>query len=122
MFSISGILSQRGSDAGLWTQGLAGAGPWRLAFGAAEGPLRSAMRLLPCQLPLRDSDFSWGSRAVPRGAAAVASGEEMQARALRRALGSVSGLSLVGRAGRGGEVRASLGSLGPDGWGQQQDY
>lgn len=42
------------------------------------------------------------------GAAAVVSGEEMQARALRSELGSVSGLSLVGRTGRGGEVRASL--------------
>lgn len=52
----------------------------------------------------------------------MASGEEMQARALRGELGSVSGLSLVGRAWRGGEVRASLGSLRPDGWGQQQDY
>lgn len=56
------------------------------------------------------------------GAAAAVSGEEMQARALRSELGSVSGLSLVGRTGRGGEVRASLGSQGPDGSGQRQGY
>lgn len=56
------------------------------------------------------------------GAAAVVSGEEMQARALRSELGSVPGLSLVGRMGRGGEVRASLGSLEPDGSGQRQGY
>ena len=36
MFFISGILSQRGSDAGLWTGGLAGAGPWCLAFGGCR--------------------------------------------------------------------------------------
>lgn len=55
------------------------------------------------------------------GAAAVVSGEEMQARALRSELGSVSGLSSVGRMG-GGEVRASLGSRGHDGSGQRQGY
>lgn len=82
-------------------------GPGGLAFGGCRRTsevCNEALALLALKLwlPLRDSDFSWGSRAVSLGAAAAVSGEEMQARALRSELGSVSGLSLVGRTGGGG--------------------
>lgn len=81
-------------------------------WGAAEGHLGSGIRLSPCWhfspasapgLRFQKRLCSWEDRAVLWGAVAVVSGDEMERRALRSELGSISGLSLVGRGGRAGK-------------------
>lgn len=60
------------------------------------------------RIKISEATVQPGGQGSALGAVAVVSGDEVERRALRSELGSISGLSLVGRVGKDGEVRASL--------------
>ena len=59
-------------------------------------------------IKISEATVQLGGQGSALGAVAVVSGDEVEGGALRSKLGSISGLSLVGRVGKDGEVRASL--------------